>query len=327
MTHPKLPWLTIIALPFIIELIISVTILLIWLLIPGYIIFFKGSSINNIELTVFIYFACSWLYAVWMFFKNSTSIPKSLLMFPLFIKDISWKDRNNRIISLASIVTFVIVWQLFNKPEIQVNKFEIIENNLNSVAKVINSTVKESENLEGNIINIKNARNTISEFDKFSKIPQQNQIPQNKNDIEKFSEEYQKFLSNFNSYKTNIREELSSIERSENILMENTKLLDSIEQQINNLCVINDTSQKPPACSSLTENIQHIKISINSSSQSLIRHKQNLQSINESINIPAQALAIWETKISETLGKFSFQIDSVTNWISMADSSYEEAKK
>ncbi len=327
MTHPKLPWLTIIALPFIIELIISITILLIWLLIPGYIILFKGSSINNIELTVFIYFACSWLYAVWMFFKNSTSIPKSLLIFPLFIKDISWKDRNNRILSLTSIAAFIIIWQLFNKPEIQLNKFEIIENRLDSVVEVVNSTVKKSKRLEENITNIKNAKNSINEFDNFSKVPEQNQLPQTKDGIEKLSKEYQSFLSDFKYYKANIKEKVSSIDRSENELTNNTKLLDSIEKEINNLCVIDDISKKPPACSSLTEKIQQIKISINSVSQLLITHKQNLQSKNESINIPDQVLARWETKIQEIYGKYYFDISRVKDWLDTADSSSNRSEK
>lgn len=323
--QPQLPWLTCIVLPFLTELIFGSTIVLLWLFIPGYILIFKASDINNVDLIIFIYFACSWLYAVWIFFRHSIFIPKSLLRFPFFIKDVCWKRQSNRIIFLILVVLTVMTWQVLNKPEAKISNLDTIKSRLASVTESVDSAIKVMS-LTLDSPKQKNTEFSIDGWNKFYKYPQLNQIPKDKDGIEALSKDYQQFLTYIKSRQEKIRENETSISSRETFFESKNMLVTKIEEEIKAVCTTNYNSQNAPTCSSILLKIQELRILISSGSQLLNNHKQHLNSIKNTFDIPDKSLAIWETKIEEIAGKFHFNTNSVNDWLSLANDHQKEAK-
>ncbi len=324
-----LPWLICIILPFLIELITSITIILLWVAIPLYILVIKGSNITNLDLIFFIYFACSWLYAIWNFLKHNIFIPKSLLTFPLYIKDSIRNSKNNKVIFLSAIIIIVVIWQLLNKPEIEVSKLDTVESHIASIAQEINRNIEESKSLESVFAEFITENNkNINSLNNFSRYPQINQLPQDKNSIEILSQEYRNYLGNIQSRKMDIRQKKTSLFRIENSLKNNNNRLIDIENQFKTLCISNNKSQNITVCSSLSKKIGSLKELIKSGLDLLTKSKENLIAIETTMNIPEKdkILAVWEQKIEEILGRFNFNTDDVQNWIIEADNTPNTVK-
>ncbi|NEP60733.1 MAG: hypothetical protein F6K31_27690 [Symploca sp. SIO2G7] len=336
MIQHNLPWLISIFFPFLFELITSITIVLLWLFVIFYLVFLKGVYINNLDLIIFIYLTLSWLYAVYIFIRHGTSIPKSLLIkFPLFLKNVIWKTLVILSVPFILILMLILIYlisrsistplqSLFKVP-VEITQLETIQSDLDIVTETVNDAIDELKLLDADLSKEKIEHPLDSKWNEFSNYPQANQIPRDREGIEVLSEKYQSFFSEFKSRQLDASEDTDSISRLQGTLGMNNKRLADIEEELNALCNSIDYAQKKSDCLYDLEKVLELKTEINSALGVLTKSRLTLELIKTNYNIPNEVLEAWKVKIEEALARFEFNEKDVIEWLSAAKKEYKSA--
>jgi DNA repair exonuclease SbcCD ATPase subunit len=325
-------WLALISFPLVVEILASLLIISCFLISPLWILMLD-ESLNNFDLALFIYFFCAWLYAIFEFLKNGVSLPKSLLHWQIFV--LRWiKDNPRRAVAFIGLILLVLLFS--QKPEVKTNQSDLLATRLTNIEnhlREIDSRAEEtnrtlSEKLEEKRTKTDDKFSTLRS--KFSVSPNSTQMPIDRNGIEELSSSFNYFLKYLSSRKNDTSDTSYSLDKDLGALNDSLKQISDIKNQAQTQCKFPDDREDAIECSKIESQIENIANQIKSTKRTLQACKQaieTIQSLDNSIYISPDLLALWEQKIEELKGKYQFDTKWANSWLFQATREIKDVRE
>ena len=315
-------WLMYVAVPLIIEIILSLFVIGVYFGIFTYLLT-QQTNQNIFQLVLFLYLSLGLAYTIYFFFKQGTSLPKLLLQWNIFVSLFTIKNPK-KVIPVLVLITLALIF--FQKPNlININQFDLLQARLESVNSSIESVniwTRENKYKLDETLQI-NQTSNYSFYDKIKKFaipPEPTILDNNYNNIDNLLAEFYQALKEIDSRTINITQFKYLLSEQQSIIVDSEKQLVDIRNGYQTICQPpKNSTEIIDKCALIKNQTLNVQKLISSAKESLLKVEEKLNRISvldNSNNIISPKLRVlWQQELEK---RRKFNSNRAAEWLNNA---------